>query len=264
MKYKENLKLACNLQSYWHVVQYDSAASKTNVETHLEDLLMKMKQKLIAGAVALSAMAGFAVPAAHADVAASVGASNMYYWRGFDLGGGAALSADINVSSNGFVAGLWTSSGDGTLGTEYDLYAGYSGAAGDFTYGVSIVSYNYANPKGEWEPVSPGDYVEVVPTVGYGPFKLTYYDAINADHDFFSEDYSYVTAELNFEKFGVKYGQHMLKDGGDGSMDGVSHLDLTYKYNSKLSFTLGQIVDDNEGGAPDETNFIVNLSLPIE
>jgi hypothetical protein len=219
---------------------------------------MKMKQKLLASAIALSSIAGFAVPAAHADVAATVGASNMYYWRGYDLGGGAALTADVNVSGSGVVAGLWTSSGDGTLGTEYDIYAGYSGAAGDFSYGISVVSYNYANPKGEWEPVNPGDYVEVVPFLGYGPFKLTYYDAINADHDFFSEDYSYATAELNFEKFGIKYGQH-INDGDSG----VSHLDVTYKYNSKLSFTLGKIVDDDDS-APDEANFIVSLSLPIE
>ncbi|RYY74236.1 MAG: hypothetical protein EOO52_15365 [Gammaproteobacteria bacterium] len=234
---------------------------------------MKMKQKLIASAVALSAMVGFAVPAAHADVAATVGASNMYYWRGFDLLGGAALIADVNVSSNGFVAGVWTSSGDDTLGTEYDLYAGYSGAAGEFTYGVSVVSYNYANPKGlyfkdeslvKWEPVDPGDYVEVIPTVGYGPFKLTYYDAVNADHDYFSEDYSYVTAELNFEKFGIKYGQHMMKDGDSEGMDGISHIDITYKYNSKLSFTLGKIIEDNDGYAADKANFVVNLTLPIE
>lgn len=231
---------------------------------------MKMKQKLIASAIALSAIAGFAVPAAHADVAASVSASNMYYWRGFDLGGGAALAADVNVSSNGFIAGIWTSSGDNVLGTEYDIYAGYSGTAGDFSYGVSLVSYNYANPKGEdangnvWEPVNPGDYVEVVPFVGYGPFKLTYYDAIAAEHDYFSEDYGYVTAELNFEKFAFKYGQHILKDGGSGSIDGVSHFDATYKYNSKLSFTIGKVIDDNDGGAPEEAHFVVGLTLPIE
>ncbi|RYF87195.1 MAG: hypothetical protein EOO00_12625, partial [Chitinophagaceae bacterium] len=132
--------------------------------------------------------------------------------------------------------------------------------------------YNYAGPKGTYdhdgdiltpdvvyEAVNPGDYVEVVPFVGYGPFKVTYYDAIAAEHDFFSEDYSYATAELNFEKFGVKYGQHF----NDGDA-GVSHLDATYKYNSKLSFTVGKIIDDLDGTAPDEANFIVNLTLPIE
>ncbi len=227
---------------------------------------MKMK-KLVAASAVLSAIAGFSVPAAHAEVAATVGVSNMYYWRGFDLKGGAALIADVNVSSNGFIAGAWTSSGDEALGTEYDLYAGYSGSAGDFTYGVSVISYNYASPKASWEvapgvfespAVNPGDYIEVAPTLGYGPFKLTYYDAINADHPAFSEDYSYATAELNFEKFAVKYGQHM----DDGDLV-TSHLDLTYKYNEKLSFTVGKIVNDDDGAVPDDAVFVVNLSLPI-
>jgi len=221
---------------------------------------MKMKQKLVASAIALSAVAGFAVPAAHAEVAASVGVANMYYWRGFDLGGGAALIADVNVSESGFIAGIWTSSGDANLGTEYDLYAGYSGSAGDFTYGVSVVSYNYPT-LGEDVAIGPGDYVEVIPTLGYGPFKVTYYDAVNADHaPLGDEDYSYVTAELNFEKFSVKYGQHM--DDAD-VVDGISHLDVSYKYNDKLTFTVGKIVDDKDGAVDDEINFIAALSLPI-
>jgi uncharacterized protein (TIGR02001 family) len=226
---------------------------------------MKMKQKIIAGAVALSAFAGFAVPAVHAEVAASVGAANMYYWRGHDLGGGAALIGDVNVSSNGFVLGAWTSSGDEVLGTEYDIYAGYSGSAGDFTYGISVINYVYPNSE-----VSPGDYVEIAPTLGYGPLKVTYYDAVNADHEAFSEDYSYLTVELLFEKFAFKYGMHDHKD-DNSYYSGLSHIDLTYKYNDKLSFTLGKIIDDNEktidgeviNTAPDETNFVVTLSLPI-
>ncbi len=232
---------------------------------------MKMKQKLVASAVALSAFAGLAVPAAHAEVAASVGASNMYYWRGFDLGGGAAISADVNVSGNGFVAGIWTSSGDsaaadGLGGTEYDLYAGYSGKVGDFTYGLSVVSYIYPT-LGEHvtdedpSAVKPFEYVELLPTIGYGPLKVTYFDAVVADHaPLGDEDYSYMTIELLFEKFAFKYGQHM--DDAD-VVDGISHLDATWKFNDKLSFTLGKIVDDHDGDVDDEINFIVNLSLPI-
>lgn len=217
---------------------------------------MKMK-KLVAVSAALSALAGFAVPAAHADVAATVGVSNMYYWRGFDLGGGAALSADVNVSGNGFVAGMWTSSGDGSLGTEYDLYAAYSGKVGDFTFGLGLTSYNY--PTLGDDSIAPGDYVELIPTIGYGPFKLTYYDAVAADHaPLGNKDYAYATAELTFEKFAFKYGQHM--DDGDKT---YAHLDATYKYNDKLSFTIGKLIDDNDEGVNDDVNVVVNLTLPI-
>lgn len=219
---------------------------------------MKMKQKLIAGVIALSACAGLSVPAAHAEVAASVGASNMYYWRGFDLGGGAAITADINVSGSGFFAGAWTSSGDEALGTEYDLYAGYAGEVSDFKFGVSVVSYNYPTLDGE-EKIAPGDYVEVIPFIGYGPLKITYYDAVAADvSPLDNKDYSYATAELLFDQFSVKYGQHM----DDGSTTS-SHLDLTYKYNDKLSFTVGTLIDDGDDPEADDALFVVNLTLPI-
>ncbi|QEY16662.1 hypothetical protein D0C16_12210 [Cellvibrio sp. KY-GH-1] len=221
--------------------------------------MKKMKQTLIAGAVALSAFAGFAVPAAHADVAASVGVSNMYYWRGYDLGGGAALTADVNVSGSGFFAGAWTSSGDETLGTEYDLYAGYAGEAGIFKYGVSVVSYNYPELGGE-DKIAPGDYVEIIPMIGVGPVKFTYYDAVAAEvAPLNNEDYSYATLELIFDKVSFKYGQHM--DDGDTTS---SHLDATYKYNDKLSFTVGTLIDDGDDPEADDAAFVVNLSLPIE
>ncbi|WP_323815881.1 TorF family putative porin [Cellvibrio sp. NN19] len=215
---------------------------------------MKMKQKLIAGAVALSAMAGFSVPAAYAEVSASVGVANMYYWRGYDLGNGdPALSADVNYSVAGFTVGAWTSSGDATWGTEYDLYAGYAIDLGPVSLGAGYISYNYAEMD-----VGPGDFAEVYASAGVGPFKVTYYDNVaNAEEIGVGyDDYNYVTAELNFEKFGIKYGLHE---------DDVAHLDLTYKYNDKLSFMIGQIVDDGDiEGLEDDGKFVVSLSLPIE
>ena len=129
---------------------------------------MKMKQKLIAGAIALSAMAGFTVPAAHAEVSAAVGAANMYYWRGLDLGAGDPMVwGDLKVSGGGAYAGIWGASGDAVNGQEYDLYAGYGGEAGDFKYDISVWSYAYPSVE-----VDPGDLVEVVGMIGYGPVAL--------------------------------------------------------------------------------------------
>lgn len=231
---------------------------------------MKMKQTLATGAVLLSAFSGLTASNVYADTAATVGLSNMYYWRGFDLGGGAAVIADVSVSVDGFTGGLWTSSGDGTLGTEYDIYAGYSGKAGDFTYGLSVVSYNYANPKTTTgAAIDPSDYTEVIPSVGYGPFKLTYYKSVSAKTaPLDNNGYSYATAELNFTKFAFKLGTHMSDDGA--GLDGVTFLDSTYKYNEKLSFTIGKVLDQGNYdsvkkiyAAPKEAHFVVNLTLPI-
>lgn len=207
---------------------------------------MKMKQKLVAGAIALSAMAGFSVPAAHAEVSASIGAANMYYWRGLDLGAGdPQVWGDLNVSASGFYAGVWAASGDAVAGQEYDLYAGYGNEIGGFTFDLSVWSYNY--PETE---VSPGDLVEVVGAIGYGPVTFTYYENVEGN-----DDYNYMTLEAAFGDFTVKYGVHE---------DDLAHVDLTYAYNEQLSFTVGKVVDDVDGGYNDEAKFVVSFSLPLK
>lgn len=212
---------------------------------------MNMKQKILAGAVAASAMASVAlVPAAHAEVSASVGAANMYYWRGYDLGNGdAAVWGDINVSSNGFYAGMWASSGDATAGTEYDLYAGFGSEVGGFTYDVSLWSYSYPSDTRVDAANVPGDLVEAVIGLGYGPFSLTHYTDVEGN-----EDYNYTTVGVAVDAYSLTYGVHE----GD-----YSHLDLGYAYNENLSFTLGLVVDD-AGEAKDDPKFVVGFSIPIE
>lgn len=212
---------------------------------------MKMKQTLIAGAVALSAMAGFAVPAAHAEVSAAVGAANMYYWRGLDLGNGdAQVWGDLKVSGSGAYAGVWAGSGDAAMGQEYDLYAGYGNAFGDFKFDISVWSYNYPKPAEDGEPLSPGDLVEVIGMIGYGPIAFTYYENVEG-----ADDYNYMTLAGTFGAFTVKYGVHE---------DDLAHVDLTYAYNDKLSFTVGKVVDDVDGTYNDEAKFVVGFALPIE
>ena len=224
---------------------------------------MKMKQKLIAGAIALSAMAGFSVPAAHAEVSAAIGAANMYYWRGLDLGAGdPQIWGDLKVSGSGFYGGVWAGSGDAAMGQEYDLYVGYGNAVGDFKFDISVWSYSYPKPSataelvdGEIEyvsadPLSPGDLVEAVVMVGYGPIAFTYYENLEG-----ADDYNYMTLAGTFGDFTVKYGVHE---------DDLSHVDLTYAYNDKLSFTVGKVVDDVDGSYNDEAKFVVGFALPIE
>src|SRR5690606_11738578 len=106
---------------------------------------------------------------------ASVGISNMYLWRGFDLGyGDASVNGGLEFSTSGFYAGAWAGSGDVTSGNEYDLYAGYGGEVGGFSYGISAWTYSYPDIE-----LAPGDLSEVVATVGFGPVALTYYDNIS-------------------------------------------------------------------------------------
>lgn len=208
-----------------------------------------------ASAIALSAMAP--VANAEVDVSASVGVANMYYWRGLNLGNGdAAVYGDITVSAGGAYGGMWASSGDASAGTEYDLYLGYGQEFGDFSFDIS--AWTYAYPETE---VDPGDLIEIVGSVGFGPVAVTYYHGLED-----LEDYWYATAEVAFGSFGLKYGLHE---------DDLAHVDLSYAYNDYLSFTLGVVVDDAEEtytiddvtyveAYNSEPKFVVSLSLPVE
>ncbi|WP_347332053.1 TorF family putative porin [Marinimicrobium locisalis] len=225
---------------------------------------MKMKQSILAGAVAVSAMASAALaPVANAEVSASVGAANMYYWRGYDLGNGdPAIWGDINVSGNGAYAGMWASSGDASAGTEYDLYVGYGSSVGDFSYDFSLWTYAYPSTKEttadldtgslvqESTPTSPGDLVEFITGLGYGPVSVTYYHGLE-DLD----EYWYATVGLSAGDFAFTYGLHE---------DDYAHFDIGYAYNDNLSFTLGLVADDADFGVSDEAKFVVGFSIPIE
>lgn len=222
---------------------------------------MKMKQKLLAGVVAMSAMAGLAVPAAHAEVEASVGVANMYYWRGLDMGkGDPALIGDVNVSSNGFYAGLWASSGDAAAGTEWDFYAGYGFDVGAFSVDLNYTTYMYPSAA---EPQGFDDTSDVAVTLGFAAtedlsFGLMH--RIGVGDVLADDDYTYTTFSVGYGKFGFLYGVHADES---GTYDELAHVDLSYAYNDNLTFTLGKVVDQGIAEHNDELKFVVGLSLPI-
>lgn len=228
---------------------------------------MKMKHNLIASAVALSALAGFATPSYAAETSASVAVANMYYWRGLDLGrGDPALIGDVNVSAAGAYAGLWASSGDVYSGTEYDFYAGYKFSADKFFVDLNYTTYMYPSGTGveEGENLGFNDLADVAVTLGLTPaedmsFKFMHRVGIS---DLGDSDYTYSTVSGTFSKVTALVGMH---SDDTGAYDGLTHLDLTYAYTDKLSFTLGKVIDQGENDFfNDELKFVVTLSLPIK
>lgn len=238
--------------------------------------MKEINKRLLAGVFATMTLVASALTSiAHAEVSASVGASNIYYWRGYDLGGGAAVSGDLSVSGEaGAYAGIWMSSGDGSLGTEYDVYFGWGGEFGDLGVDISYWSYNYPEQQNaDGDSIFIGDFAEIVLGLSYGPVAFTYYDNIapgsdfyGANMDFGSDGYSYFTLGVDIDKFNITYGQH--SDVTGSPYDGYAHLDITYNFNDNLSFTMGNVLDpvtfNGVDQNPDETSFVVNLSLPIE
>lgn len=232
-------------------------------------------------AVALAGAVTVASPAL-AEVSASAAVSNMYLWRGIDLGdGSAAVSGDLVYSNGGAYAGLWVSSGDDALGNEYDLFAGYGGESGDFSYDISLWNYNYSDEglSGNGFDVSDdttGELSEIIVTLGYGGISFSYYDNIAG-----GSGYTYMTLGGSVGKFSATLGRHDsdVDSGAVGNGD-MTHLNISYAFNDNLSFTASKVIDqdcdkddmsvtciDEETGSvafDEDLKFAVVYSLPIE
>jgi uncharacterized protein (TIGR02001 family) len=198
---------------------------------------------------------------ASAEVSGSMGIASSYLWRGFDLGAGGgvpAISGDLHASASGFYGGIWGSSGDHVNGTEYDLYAGYGGSAGAFTYDVSYWTYSYPAIK-----LRPANLSELVISLGVGPVSafLNYNvnaPGLNSDRKAANGDYQYYGVKAKAGAFTFLLGHH-----NDGGMK-LTHTDLSYAYNDNLSFTVSVPVDVAAGyDKPADPTFVASYAVPF-
>ena len=124
--------------------------------------MLKNKMKAVqlsALALAVTGAMGTTQAVAEVDVSASVAISNLYLFRGIDLGEGRAMvSGDLIASSNGFYGGVWATSGDKASGSEYDLFVGYATEIEGVSVDINITNYMYSG----WDAGdSFGDYSEI-------------------------------------------------------------------------------------------------------
>jgi uncharacterized protein (TIGR02001 family) len=130
----------------------------------------------------VTAVAGMMVAAplmASAGVTGNIGVFSRYVLRGITVPGteddGAVVQGGFDYAAdNGIYLGYWGSNlgysdGSTAVGFENDLYGGWGGKAGDFSYSIGIIQYYYLH-------VSKSNGLEVNPSVGYGPvtFGLKY------------------------------------------------------------------------------------------
>lgn len=237
--------------------------------------LDKTLKALTSSAIVAASLA--TVPAAFAEEVsfdASVSASNMYLWRGTDLGmGDAAISGDLTASYSNSYATVWASSGDATAGTEYDLIVGYGREMGEFNFDVNLTNYiypgaEYVAPEGEDDEGSAGvgdsfgDITEIILSLGYGPVSFSHANNVAG-----GSGYSYTTLGAEISDFNVLVG-HQATDVDDGDDVSATHLDLSYAFNDNLSFTVSKMIAQDDGADDDtedeDTLFAFTLSLPIE
>lgn len=216
---------------------------------------MKITKSVLASAVSAALLSAAAFAPAHAEISASAAVSNIYLWRGYDLGGtngSPAVSGDIMFSNDsGVYAGVWGSSGDASLGTEYDVFAGWGGEFGSVSVDLSYWSYIYPNSDGvDGAELGFGDLADIVLSVGTGPVAVTLYEAIEGDDE---EEYRYYTVDYSMDDVSFMYGVHDYEDS-----DNASHIQIGYSYDDNISFAVSKFVDGEDA---DNVNFLVSYSL---
>jgi len=220
-------------------------------------------------ALATAMTAGLvATTTTQAEVSASASVASSYLWRGQNLSNGAAVvagSLDYGHESGAY-AGAWVSSGDAALGTEYDLYVGFAGEAGDLSYDVGYIGYIYPSQNEEAVADTTNNVTSTADELG--DVSDLYLNLSFAGVDFttnFSDnggDYVYNTLGYGIDSVSGLIGVNTdLEDDGKGA---YTHIDLSYAYNDNVSFTVSKMVAQSSGTSAASPEFVVSYSLPIE
>ena len=239
---------------------------------------MKFNKTLVTLAVVGSCLSS---QAALADsISANVSVANNYIWRGLtQTMNEPAISGGIDYASDsGFYAGTWASNvkyeESDAYSYEHDVYFGFAGEAGDISYDVGYLYYNYDANAGY-------DFGEVYGSIGYGNFSATLSVLANAEpdegpgEDFGFGQATYLSLDYGFAvESGTEIGFHLGHHQGDfvESFNGVTDSYIDYGVTvSKDGFSFmisGTDLDDNDDfanqAARDNDNIKYTVSYSVE
>jgi uncharacterized protein (TIGR02001 family) len=138
-----------------------------------------------------------ASPAMAGDFSANVGFMSDYIYRGVKQHSSSANAGLDYEHPSGLYAGTWAA--EVGQGIEYDLYFGYQGVVGDFSYGIGYTGYFYSDDFDD-------TYNELNLTAGYGLFSVEYSHGRYDNFDGPRLDYGFVAGTLAYEGFYLTYG----------------------------------------------------------
>ena len=135
------------------------------------------------------------------------------------------------------------------------MYVGYAGEAGSISYDIGYATYLYTGED------DVNDVAELILGVSVDDYSATIYKSTDVDAN---GDYLYL-------QLGAAMGDYSFTLGNVSGSEGITfpsdytHVDVSYAYNDKLSFTYSQVVAEDIDDAYDMGGtFVVSYSLPIE
>lgn len=229
--------------------------------------MLNMKKTLVAAAVTAT-MAPLAAQAA-GELSANIGVTSDYVWRGVSqTTNDPAVSGGIDYADeSGFYLGTWVSNVDfGTTDYEWDLYGGFGGGSGDFSWDFNTIYYLY-------DEDCDCNFWEVGGSVGWKWFTagLQYTIDGDADDDLpFSEGDVYFYGNASFElqptwTLGLTLGRYEF-DTSDPNFDDDDYDYTHYQIDvgksagdfGDFTFSVGGVTDDNDGTYDDDVQVWVS------
>lgn len=139
------------------------------------------------------------------DFSANAGVMSDYVFRGIKQSDAGAFGG-FDWAGSGLYAGTWAA--DVGQGLEYDLYGGYEGSFGDFSYGLGVTGYFYTDDFDD-------TYRELNLSAGYGLFSVEYAHGEYDNFDGPSQDYGFWLGTVEYEGFYLSYGRFTRDFDGD-------------------------------------------------
>jgi len=212
-------------------------------------------KKLLSSAAVLGAMS---TPAVAADVSANGGFVTEYVFRGIpQTDGEAAAQVGLDIEQSGLYIGSWASTVNGADdapdGLEVDLYGGYGGQIGEFSYGAGATWYQYTEDFDD-------DYLEInlsgswsFLTLDVALGRYSNFDGPTLDYQFYSVTADYHGFYGLVGTFGNDFDGEYF-EAGYGNTLTVDDIDL-FDYTMSVIYS-----NDDLLGGDDDTFLILALT----
>ncbi len=185
---------------------------------------------------------------AQADLSANLGFASDYHYRGI-FQAPTSASGGLDYEKNGFYAGTWAA--DVRDGLEVDVYGGYGGEAGDFSYSIGVTGYFYTGDFDDtYQEINLGGGFGILAVdLAIGEYKnfsgptqdYTFY-SLTLEKDGFYGKYAGFSQDFDGEYFELGYGT-TVADLDVGLAAIFANKDLIGSNDESLVFTIGKSFD---------------------
>jgi len=201
---------------------------------------------IVAGLLLASSAAG-------AGWSANVGFQSDYYFRGIFQKNGSGQGGIDYESDNGFYVGTWAADVGGDIagdGVEIDIYGGWGGSTGDFSYGAGFTGYYYT---GDFDDT----YQEINLSAGYRWLTI---DAAIGEYDAPLEtlNYQFYAATVEYNGFWGQYGTFQDDFSGD-------YIQFGYDFAvSEIDFGVSVLLTDDNAVGTEEQALIFSIGKTFD